>query len=1005
MLSANEGPRLFRQLQCNQCHAVQGHSLEAESGSNLDLQKPFVQPDWIVDSLQATHFDRFGATMQLRMTAQSAEWFAERFGRSSPASDIQNGQALADSSSDAGSENIAAGQALFERVGCLACHHVGSLGRSSATGGRALTDVAKKRSNDFFAVWLRAPETIHPHHQMPVFPLSEQEIADLATYLSSLETPANSDRRVAPASEASQSVDQANVVAPEVLAGRSCQQCHTSDSFADADRPTRTMLSARSRWDQSCIRQQDTTGPPWQPRYVVSDSQRTALQDFISAANVNATSPDEAQDADSIATAGQELFETIGCLNCHARNDTSGLSSVLVDSPLAENPDVPLAALLPPSLNRIGDKLTDDALRTAITRTPVADHDDSSASTLRPWLHVRMPRFRMNGTGADGLLHYLISLDRKDATDLPQVADNVTETAVLVAGQRLVSSAGFGCVSCHIIGDSSPTNAPVNALGPDLTGLAQRIRPSWFYEWVHDPAKLVPRIEMPAIQRPVAGVLQDDLDQQLAAVWQTLNMDNLTLPPIDPVRTVRRSGQAADERSVVLTDVIRLDDGSTNAVRLVKPFLIGLPNRHNVLFDLETAQLSHWTAGDTAYQRTEGKTWFWTLAGTPVWNAATDQPDLQMRLPGGLWLSAVKDGQFVTEPDAWRHANGGVELDYRLLFRTDERTDVVVRITQSFVPIGSKTQSGFRRSLRIDGLPIDVTVRWRIVDQVPLGTALQKLTPTRFRLTHRWHDVDSIIDVVSPQGTVGFDDSAGIFAVDVAKNNQTMQLNADYKIDLTLDSFAPEADRFPLSASVAGSSASRLDVVPGFAGRRMWLPVSLMPTGIAWRPNGDMVVSSLKGRIWTLRDLNADGEYDVLIPSSDDLPACRTVYMQIRNTWTLSPNLAWSVCTMSIRTAKRNGRKWWRRAGATRPTIMTGRWVCCEMAMPIGWHFLVSKINERPRPRSTEVTWCVWFQPTTIRIVSSKSNRSLPDIAFRWACAESIRRHFCDRQSRQLQSV
>ncbi|MCA9198664.1 MAG: c-type cytochrome, partial [Planctomycetales bacterium] len=234
LLSANEGQRLFRQLQCHQCHAVQGHSLEAESGSNLDLQEPFVQSAWIVDSLQTTHFRRFGATMQLRMTAQDAKWFAERFGRSSPVGDIQNGQNSVEKSPNAGSGNITAGQALFERIGCLACHQVGSLGRSNGMGGRELTDVAKKRPADFFAVWLRAPETIRPHHQMPVFPLSEQELSDLATYLSSLETPANSDTD-ATASETAKSVDQANVVAPEVLAGRSCKQCHTSDSFADTN--------------------------------------------------------------------------------------------------------------------------------------------------------------------------------------------------------------------------------------------------------------------------------------------------------------------------------------------------------------------------------------------------------------------------------------------------------------------------------------------------------------------------------------------------------------------------------------------------------------------------------------------------------------------------------------------------------------------------------------------------------------------------------------------------
>ena len=66
----------------------------------------------------------------------------------------------------------------------------------------------------------------------------------------------------------------------------------------------------------------------------------------------------------------------------------------------------------------------------------------------------------------------------------------------------------------------------------------------------------------------------------------------------------------------------------TESVRL-KPFLVWLANRHNVLLDLEAGALALWTVGDTARQRTKGKSWFWELAGTAVLDTGFDSPDLE----------------------------------------------------------------------------------------------------------------------------------------------------------------------------------------------------------------------------------------------------------------------------------------------------------------------------------------------------------------------------------------
>ena len=114
-------------------------------------------------------------------------------------------------------------------------------------------------------------------------------------------------------------------------------------------------------------------------------------------------------------------------------------------------------------------------------------------------------------------------------------------------------------------------------------------------------------MEMPAVQQPVPGVLHANLSEQLSAIWQALNTPGFNPPLPNPVRTVRATNIAGSkEPAAILTDVIEV-----GSEEFLKPIVIGLPNRHNVLFDLETGRLAAWWLGDTARQRTRGKSWYW----------------------------------------------------------------------------------------------------------------------------------------------------------------------------------------------------------------------------------------------------------------------------------------------------------------------------------------------------------------------------------------------------------
>ncbi len=112
-------------------------------------------------------------------------------------------------------------------------------------------------------------------------------------------------------------------------------------------------------------------------------------------------------------------------------------------------------------------------------------------------------RFR---TGeAEALADYLIAQDRIPDRTGAAAAAAQDERALALAGRRLVTAEGFGCASCHQIGKAKPRQDNPAALGADLSVAGTRIRHEWFNRWVRNPARIVPRMEMPAIEIPVGG--------------------------------------------------------------------------------------------------------------------------------------------------------------------------------------------------------------------------------------------------------------------------------------------------------------------------------------------------------------------------------------------------------------------------------------------------------------------------------------------------------------------
>jgi hypothetical protein len=460
------------------------------------------------------------------------------------------------------------------------------------------------------------------------------------------------------------------------------------------------------------------------------------------------------------------------------------------------------------------------------------------------------------------LTRHLIDIDRIPPRD-GEPPPSANPDRYTLAGGRLVSSDGFGCTSCHAVGHVQPSGDSLAARGPDLLRLERRIRRPWYDRWVRNPARIVPRMEMPSVQVPVAGVLDGKLDDQLAAVWHVLNLPGFEAPLPNPIRTLRHSGNAATAEPLLLTDI--LQQGSKT---WLKPFLVGLANRHNVLFDLETGALARWSIGDPARQRTKGKAWFWEPAGTTVLNTELGGPDLAL-VVDGREQSATPLGQFLTEADSWQSDGPSLTLRYRLRFMLpashgETPRPAVLRVHRKWTPVAtSQTEAGLTQELSIEGVPAGSEVHLRLV---AAETARRTARVEDGRSLHLGDRFASRIVRIEPRGARFSDDGTSLLLT--PDHRGAIRAALHYLSAIPVDRFE-ETPQPPAAAR----KPEPVEVAPGFRGERLPLPADIMPTGLSWRPDGRLVFCSLKGQVYEAVDTDGDGTEDRLKLLADGLPA------------------------------------------------------------------------------------------------------------------------------------
>jgi hypothetical protein len=247
-------------------------------------------------------------------------------------------------------------------------------------------------------------------------------------------------------------------------------------------------------------------------------------------------------------------------------------------------------------------------------------------------------------------------------------------------------------------------------------------------------------------------------------------------------------------------------------------------------------------------------------------------------------------GQFITEAGEWSREKYGLELKHRLHFPSERSTELTtVHVQQQFIAI----ENGWSRHILVKGLGSNESIGLR----------------SSFETASSAEKYARLDDVIRARTT----------------GNGRAALRLDYVSEEVVDN-TPFATN-----CIIRSDRKLLDVMPGFQLTRLPLRTDVMPIALAWKPTGELLVASLKGRVWSAKDTDGDHLEDQMQLVSDELAAPYGIFAQTITSMCFA-SMASFGCMIGTRTVLRIDTSWLHRAGATPTTITIGLLVYREIS-------------------------------------------------------------------------
>ena len=423
-----------------------------------------------------------------------------------------------------------AGEQVVRTIGCLGCHIIDENDRAAVgprrTFGQPLKSVGSKTTYTWLYNWVRNPKHYSPGTYMPDLRLTDAQVADVATYLSTLTgsagtaapmTPTQAQvdevlldylRNLMPLAEAQSRVAKMDANAKQLDLGQrvitryGCFSCHEIKGF-ETTQPIGVDLSeegsklvtrldfafvdiehTKLEWFQKKLEDprsfdqgrvleplEKLRMPNFHFNEVENERLKTAIMSFQRDVQPASALPARTAKRD-YTVRGRALVRRQNCVGCHEIEGDGGDFRTVVKDP----------SLAPPMLTPEGAKVQPDWLY-AFFQGPI---------TIRPWLNVRMPTFGLDDGRWNAIIDYFEATGNSIGSF--RTYDHAELTSMAAPGRDLFTV--LQCQKCHVLG-SIPADQPTDSLAPDLRMTYERLKPEWVLDWLRNPGRIQPGTRMP----------------------------------------------------------------------------------------------------------------------------------------------------------------------------------------------------------------------------------------------------------------------------------------------------------------------------------------------------------------------------------------------------------------------------------------------------------------------------------------------------------------------------
>lgn len=425
------------------------------------------------------------------------------------------------------------GKAVFESVGCQACHALGPQTKVRAMRGTSydiapeLTRVGSKVGAGWIYDWVKNPRHYNPTTRMPSLRLTDQEAKDVAVFLAG--------QRGGPVQGQRALNLTSSVIIKKgegLIREYGCAGCHQIPGFEKESRVSVSLSNfGRKRVEEMDFG--DTKIPhTWHdwvgaklkdsrvfatdrivqkmPIFSFSEEEIAKLRLFLLAETKDEPGERFVQPFDrkrQNIEAGRRVAYQYNCQQCHQLEKEGGYIGALIEEP----------AFLPPIITGEGKKVQEPWLHDFL-KAPSAVGKPNS---IRPWIPTRMPTFSLSDEEISKLTKYFLALSGQEL-DMRDYRAFQTDPELVRVGKSIFTD--FQCLKCHPSSFAAPKPGAsgMSDLAPVLTRARDRLKPEWIVEWLADPNKLQEGTRMPTYfpdgQSPLPDVLGGDAGRQMAAI-------------------------------------------------------------------------------------------------------------------------------------------------------------------------------------------------------------------------------------------------------------------------------------------------------------------------------------------------------------------------------------------------------------------------------------------------------------------------------------------------------